>query len=104
MYKLIIKKPDGSLYWQDYFPSKEAGDSWLKEEMTRPYWKAEYTVEIEDNVKKQEDASKAAIKAFQDMLEERKVRQAQIKALKDKASKTPQELEQLVNLLADHVL
>lgn len=35
---LTITRSDGSLYWVEHFNSIEAGQAWLSEEKTRPYW------------------------------------------------------------------
>jgi hypothetical protein len=48
MFKLIIKKQDGSLYWTEHFNTLDDADKWLDEEMTRPYWDATLTSEIID--------------------------------------------------------
>lgn len=46
MITLNIKRQDGSLYWSCPFPNRAAAESFLAEEGTRPYWKAEYTAEF----------------------------------------------------------
>lgn len=48
MFKLTIRRADGSIYWQDAFNSLEAAHSWLKDEKTRSYWQAEYVAEVTD--------------------------------------------------------
>lgn len=35
---LTIKRPDGSLYWTEYFNSEADAIRWLETEMNRPYW------------------------------------------------------------------
>lgn len=47
-YKLTILKEDDSIYWVEYFNSKEALDHWFEEEKTRPYWFVNYKSEIEE--------------------------------------------------------
>lgn len=46
MFKLEIKKQDGSSYWTESFNTKLELDEWLAEEKTRPYWDPEYIYEI----------------------------------------------------------
>lgn len=48
MFKLIIRKGDGSHYWTEHFNKQNQLEKWLAEEMTRPYWKQEFTTEIID--------------------------------------------------------
>lgn len=48
MFKLTIKKQDGSTYWVEHFNTQENLDRWLNEERSRLYWKQEYTTEIQD--------------------------------------------------------
>lgn len=48
MFKLIIKKQDDSIYWQEHFLSQELLQKWLDEEKTRPYWDNTYSEEIID--------------------------------------------------------
>jgi hypothetical protein len=43
MIELTIFKPDGSVYWVEHFNSLGAGETWLSEEQTRPYWNDSYT-------------------------------------------------------------
>lgn len=49
MFQLVIKRPDGSIYWTEYFNSMAELNRWLEQEKTRDYWKSDYTTEIKDN-------------------------------------------------------
>ena len=44
MIYLYILKEEGSLYWKDFFDSKELADKWLETEKTRPYWNKEFKI------------------------------------------------------------
>jgi hypothetical protein len=46
MFKLEIKRSDLSIYWKENFNSMLEAIAWVTEEMTRPYWEAEFTYEI----------------------------------------------------------
>lgn len=48
MFKLTIRKQDGSTYWVEHFNTEAELHRWLDEEKTRPYWDRQYTTEIED--------------------------------------------------------
>lgn len=48
MFKLTIRKQDGSIYWTEHFNSEPELNRWLDTEKTRPYWNRQYTTEIED--------------------------------------------------------
>ncbi len=48
MFKLTIKKADGTIYWTQKFKSMDALNKWLDEEKTRAYWSSTYTTEIAD--------------------------------------------------------
>ncbi len=65
MIKLTIFKKDGSIYWEDNFPTIPAMKTWLAEEMTRPYWDKSYTFQFVDNTKDLL-AAQAAAKVTQD--------------------------------------
>ena len=45
--RLTIFKADSSIYWVEHFNDQARADAWLAEEMTRPYWKQEYTYTFE---------------------------------------------------------
>ena len=45
-YKLTIKRSDNSTYWTEYSNNLNKLNSWLTEEMTRPYWEQTYTYTI----------------------------------------------------------
>lgn len=63
MVSLIIKEPDGSIYWTDYFVSVSEANEWLKIEQSRPYWVAERTAEIIDNSAEEQARKEAAERA-----------------------------------------
>lgn len=46
MFKLEIKESDGKTYWVTHFSSQTHAEEWIKEEKTRPYWKAGLTTEL----------------------------------------------------------
>jgi len=48
MFKLIIKKEDLSIYWQETFNSLDQLNLWLNIEKTRNYWQETFTEEIID--------------------------------------------------------
>ena|ERR1044072_6065533 len=48
MFRLIIKNPDGTVYWRESFNNREDLDEWLAEEQTRPYWNPGFTTDIQD--------------------------------------------------------
>lgn len=48
MFRLIIKNPDGTVYWIEHFNSRSDLDKWLEQEQTRPYWNAGFTTDIQD--------------------------------------------------------
>lgn len=48
MVELVIKNPDGSVYWKSVFNTAEEANKWLSEEETRSYWKADFVSTITD--------------------------------------------------------
>lgn len=42
IFKLVIKRQDGSTYWVEHFVALEELERWLAEERTRPYWDESY--------------------------------------------------------------
>lgn len=46
IYKLVIKRANGTVYWAEQFNSQAELNKWLAEEKTRPYWDAAWSVEI----------------------------------------------------------
>lgn len=45
-FKLEIKKQDGSIYWVEHFTKRSDLNKWLATEMTRDYWREQYTHSI----------------------------------------------------------
>jgi hypothetical protein len=45
-FKLEIKNPNGSKYWNADFNSDEERERWLNEEKTRPYWSPLFTINL----------------------------------------------------------
>lgn len=100
---LLIKYAEGSLYWREYFDSIEACNHWLDEEKTRPYWKKDFVIEIDDNTVALKEAERLSKEAFQQALALRKQKLDAIKALKDKPAKSAKDIEDLLVLLAENV-
>ncbi|MCK4609472.1 MAG: hypothetical protein KAT71_08315 [Gammaproteobacteria bacterium] len=46
MYKLEIKRQDGSTYWIEYFNTQADADSWLAKEQTRKYWSQDFSSSV----------------------------------------------------------
>jgi len=92
MYKLTIKKQDGSTYWIEHFDSQEKGDEWLAEEKTRKYWIDSHTHEFDfigrtdeeiAERKAEQDASSAAKVAQRDKLKGNKNKNLNLRQLED---------------------
>lgn len=65
MFNLIIYKEDGSVYWSEYFDSRNELNKWLDVEKTRHYWDSKFTHQVIDNspTQQQKDDEQAAIDA-----------------------------------------
>lgn len=97
MVSLVIKNEDGSVYWQEFFNTKDECAAWLSIEKTRPYWKDKFLVETIDNTEKFKEER---LKIVADQEEER----AKIKDLASKKNRSADELDELLGLLANRVL
>lgn len=60
MFKLTIKRADGTTYWIERFNRRVDLDAWLADEQTRPYWDSDFTTEIEDITPPVDAAAEAA--------------------------------------------
>ena len=84
MIKLEILNADGSVYWTEHFNSVQSQEEWLAEEMTRPYYKAEYTTRVTDLTPVVDVALEArnnllkAIESLETSITPRRVREALI--------------------------
>jgi len=65
MVNLKIKKANGEIYWVENFNTKKECDKWLAEEKTRPYWKKDFTFEIEDKTEEINNAQIAGKALFE---------------------------------------
>lgn len=67
MITLTIFKPDGSVYFENYFDTKVKCDLWLKEESSRPYWNKKFSVKVsgEDRVDVKVTPSKSVSEAME---------------------------------------
>lgn len=98
MFRLNIKRADGSLYWTQDFNTLKHGEDWLAEESTRPYWDATYTHEFLDITHKESDQDR------NDRLTKEAVRQARKGARKQldwSKINTVAELKAVVKNLVD---
>lgn len=48
MIQLIIKYTDGRGDWNEQFPDMDAAQSWIMEEITRPYWRNDNRIQLID--------------------------------------------------------
>lgn len=99
MVKLTILNADESLYWQMTTNTREECDAWLAEEQTRPYWKEDFIVQIDD----QSAAAAAAAAANQTAMEQKiadyQSRSDALKVLKAKETLTSEEMTQCLKLI-----
>lgn len=82
MFNLIIYKPDGSIYWKDYFNTRAESEKWLAVEQTRDYWNKDFTHELIDNSQsKQELEQREEAKILRE--QERKAKRNAIRGIKN---------------------
>lgn len=102
-FELIIKHPDGQVYWKENFDTKVELNRWLANEKLQPYWKKDFIVEVVDN--------SAAVEAEKKRIEneikqEQQKVQDRIEAIKDDLKKKPKTIAEVVLLLekiAEHL-
>lgn len=100
MVKININKADGSPYWQETFNDRPSADQWLANEKTRPYWRADFVVNIDDRTVADQAAADALKTQSQTDLTARQQKAAALKALKGKV-KTLADLQAFVDQLID---
>jgi hypothetical protein len=101
MVELIIKNPDGSVYFRMFFNSVAEKNAWLKEEQTRPYWKSDFQLEVINTIKEEQAKRDAIKKEFDDREEARKALKVILKDLKKSPPKTVADVNQVLLAIVD---
>lgn len=100
---LKILNADGSTYWTTVTNSKEESDKWLVEEQKRPYWKKEFTIEIEDKTEEYEEQVEEAKKKMEQAIKDRSSRLTALLTLKKKQSLSSKETSECLSMILDHL-
>jgi len=98
---ILIKNVDGSTYWTERFNSRADCDAWLSEEKTRPYWKKDFTVEIDDKEKETLEEQKRNLEKIQARTKKAQEARLEVKELRKKKGRTAAENAALLDKLLD---
>lgn len=92
-----------TLYWTAHFNSKKECDAWLAAEQTRPYWKSDFTVVIEDNTAEEEANAVLSQTIISQKTSEKAQAKEELLLLKVKSSLSQEEAAKALNLILTYL-